>query len=243
MPATCHFLPAVPSPRREGLIGLRQNSLVRSERSPGPALTRAAPLAGGIELAEMLILAFDIEFDVLALGFQIHFRSRQFTSGQSDVCRTLRIHERNANLKTDVEIVPLEPLKEILKVVELGKQAIFGKEVDGRPFGSYFALQPVFARLSLKFGLLQIEAARESALDNILLPLLLVERDDLRFNLDAPIWGNTDQRRELTLENPLPALELHNPLFGACLVELGPSHFNRQFATFARSLTRKDRKS
>ena len=78
-------------------------------------------LARCIELAEMLVLAFDVEFDVLALRFQIHFGGRQLTSRQSDVGRALRVHQRDPNLKAYIEIVSLEPLKEILKVVEFGK--------------------------------------------------------------------------------------------------------------------------
>ena len=82
---------------------------------------KARNLTRCIELAKMLILAFDVEFDVLALRFQIHFGGRQLTSRQSDVGRALRVHQRDPNLKAYIEIVSLEPLKEILKVVEPGK--------------------------------------------------------------------------------------------------------------------------
>src|SRR5437762_922265 len=104
----------------------------------------------------MLVLAFDIDFDVLALCFQIHFSRSQLTSSQGDVSGALT-----------------------------------------------------------------------------------VQRADYRFDVDAPVSGQADQSRELPLENALPALKLYNPLFRACPVELGASHFNRQFETFARSLTRK----
>ena len=78
-------------------------------------------LARCIELAKTLVLAFDVELDILALRFQIHFGRRQLTPGQSDVGRTLRGHQRDSNLETYIEIVSLKSLKEILKVVEPGK--------------------------------------------------------------------------------------------------------------------------
>ena len=78
-------------------------------------------LARCIELAKTLVLAFDVELDILALRFQIHFGRHQLTPGQSDVGRTLRGQQRDSNLETYIEIVSLKPLKEILKVVEPGK--------------------------------------------------------------------------------------------------------------------------
>src|SRR5256885_11036119 len=59
-------------------------------------------------------------------------------------------HDRNANLKSDIEVVPLEPLKEILEIVETGKQAIFGEQIHCRPSAPDLAFQPMLARLDRK---------------------------------------------------------------------------------------------
>ena len=68
--------------------------------------------------------------DGLAFAFQRHFGGRQFTSSQGDVCIPLRRQERNPNLYSNIKIVPLKFLKEVLEIIEFRKQAIFADQVD-----------------------------------------------------------------------------------------------------------------
>src|SRR5207249_11870409 len=145
-----------------------------------------------IEFTKVLVLPLDVQLNVLPPGPQIHLGRGQLAAGQRDVGRALAGEERNASLYAKVEVVALKLLKEVLEVVEFRKQAVFRKDIESRPFRPDLAFKTMLAGFSFELSLLEVQAARERAIDQVLLALLFVQRQHFRFDLDTPTRGETE---------------------------------------------------